>query len=64
MEDAVMMHYLMEIGRSFRAADLLDIFIIFALIYVVLVWFKRTASRFVLIGISILGLIYILGFLN
>jgi len=60
MEDAVMMHYLMEIGRSFRAADLLDIFIIFALIYVVLVWFKRTASRFVLIGISILGLIYIL----
>lgn len=54
------MNYLIDIGRSFRVADLLDIILIFILIYAVLIWFKKTASRFVLLGISILGLVYIL----
>ncbi|HVN72143.1 MAG TPA: diadenylate cyclase [Desulfomonilia bacterium] len=45
---------------SFRIQDFFDIFIIFTLIYVLLIWFKNTASRLVFVGISLLGGIYIL----
>lgn len=55
-----MMNYLIDVGRSFRVADFLDITIIFLLTYAALIWFKKTASRFVLIGISILGLTYVI----
>lgn len=55
-----MVDYLIDIGRSFRVADFFDITIIFILTYAVLIWFKKTASRFVLIGIGILGSIFIL----
>ena len=40
--------------------DFLDIVIISALIYVILVWFEKAASRFVLVGIGLLGAVYIL----
>ncbi|MDY6864275.1 MAG: diadenylate cyclase [Thermodesulfobacteriota bacterium] len=55
-----MMNYLLDITRNFRIADFFDISLIFILIYVILTWFKKTASRFVFIGISIMGLIYVL----
>jgi diadenylate cyclase len=54
-----MINYLIDLARSFRVVDFFDITVISILTYVVLIWFKKTASRFVLIGISILGLIYI-----
>ena len=44
---------------NFHGADLVDILVISSLIYVVLLWFKQTASRFVMIGISILGVVYL-----
>jgi uncharacterized protein (TIGR00159 family) len=55
-----MVTYLIDIARNFRVADFFDISIISVLTYAVLIWFRRTASRFVLIGISILGLVYVL----
>jgi diadenylate cyclase len=45
--------------QAFRIQDLFDILIISTLIYVVLIWFKDTASRFVFAGISLLGVVYI-----
>jgi diadenylate cyclase len=45
---------------SFRIQDFFDILIITSLIYVILIWFKNTASRLVFVGISFLGAIYIL----
>ncbi len=48
------------ITQSFRIQDILDIFVIASLIYVVLIWFKKTASRFVFAGIVMLGIIYVL----
>ncbi|MDT8271866.1 MAG: diadenylate cyclase [Desulfomonilia bacterium] len=46
--------------QSFRIQDFFDIIIISSLIYVVLIWFKKTASRFVFVGISLMGVVYIL----
>jgi len=45
---------------NIRIQDLFDIAIIAILIYVVLVWFMEAASRFVLVGIGLLGAVYIL----
>jgi len=45
---------------SFRLQDVLDIAIISVLVYGILMWFKETASRFVLVGIALLGTVYIL----
>jgi uncharacterized protein (TIGR00159 family) len=50
--------YFGNLVKVFRFADLVDIAIVAALAYVVLIWFKKTTSRFVLIGIIILGIIY------
>lgn len=46
--------------HNIRIQDLFDIAIISTLIYVILVWFKEAASRFVLVGIGLLGAVYIL----
>ncbi|MGD8512859.1 MAG: hypothetical protein PVG85_02830, partial [Deltaproteobacteria bacterium] len=43
-----------------RIQDLLEIVIISALIYVILVWFEKAASQFVLVGIGLLGAVYML----
>ena len=45
--------------ESFRLQDFFDIIIITSLIYVILIWFKHTTSRFVFVGMSLLGGIYI-----
>jgi len=50
---------IIAIGQGFRIQDLFDIIIISTLLYVLLIWFKDTASRFVFAGISLLGAIYI-----
>ncbi len=46
--------------QHFRIQDFLDILLITFMIYGLLVWFKDAASRFVLVGIGILGIIYYL----
>jgi diadenylate cyclase len=53
-----MKFYLLQLIQNIRISDLFDIAIITILSYVILVWFKKTASRFVLIGIVILAIIY------
>jgi diadenylate cyclase len=56
------MHYMDSILmfiKSVRIQDILDIVIIAVLIFALLTWFKTRASRFVLIGITFLGAIYI-----
>ena len=55
-----MMDFLINISRDFRVADFFDIVIMVVLFYIIMLWFKRTVYRFVFIGISILGLVYIL----
>ena len=45
--------------KSIRIQDILDIAIIALMIFALLTWFKTRASRFVLIGIILLGGIYI-----
>ncbi len=45
--------------KSIRFQDILDIIIIALMIFALLTWFKTRASRFVLIGILLLGGVYI-----
>lgn len=52
--DSVMMFV-----KSVRIQDILDIVIIAVMIFALLTWFKTRASRFVLIGITLLGGIYV-----
>ncbi len=46
--------------HSFRIQDFFDILLITFMIYGLLAWFRDAASRFVLVGIGILGIIYYL----
>ncbi|MFA4910034.1 MAG: diadenylate cyclase [Desulfobacteria bacterium] len=55
-----MMDFLINISRDFRVADFFDIAIMVVFFYIIMLWFKRTVYRFVFIGISILGLVYLL----
>jgi uncharacterized protein (TIGR00159 family) len=55
-----MSHAIWDIIYNIRIQDALDIIIIAALIYGILIWFKEAASRFVLVGIGLLGAVYIL----
>lgn len=45
--------------RNIRIQDFLDVAIIALMIFAVLTWFKTRASRFVLIGITLLGGVYL-----
>ena len=45
---------------SVRLQDILDVIIISLLIYGFLTWLKKTSSRFMLVGIILLGLVYAL----
>jgi len=45
--------------QNIHFADILDILVIMLLIYAALIWFRQTSARFVIIGIFILGLVYI-----
>jgi len=49
-----------ELYRNFRITDAVDIAIIAALFYSMLVWFKETASRRVVIGVTVLLIVYFL----
>jgi len=49
-----------SILTTFRVQDLVDILMITIMIYGLLMWFKKTASRFVLVGIALLGIVYLL----
>jgi diadenylate cyclase len=46
--------------HNFRIQDILDIAIISVMISALLIWFKDRASRFVFLGITLLGVIYLL----
>ncbi len=46
--------------QHFRIQDILDIAIISVMISALLIWFKDRASRFVFLGITLLGVIYLL----
>ncbi|MEW5734477.1 MAG: diadenylate cyclase [Thermodesulfobacteriota bacterium] len=48
------------IFSNLRVQDVLDILIISLLLYGLLVWFTKAASRFVLGGVALLGIVYIL----
>jgi len=54
IENAVTMFH------NFRFQDILDIAIIWVMISALLIWFKDRASRFVFLGISLLGVVYLL----
>jgi diadenylate cyclase len=45
--------------QSIRIQDIFDIAIISVMVSALLIWFKDRASRFVLLGISLLGFIYV-----
>ncbi len=51
---------ILAIFQNVRIQDIFDIAIISIMISAVLIWFKERASRFVFVGISLLGLIYII----
>ncbi len=55
-----MIEVVLSFFKSFRVQDAFDILIITLLVYATLIWFKHTASRLVLVGISLLGGVYIL----
>ncbi len=50
---------MINIIHHFRLADFFDIFVMAVFAYTALIWFKKTTSRFVFIGLLVLGLIYI-----
>lgn len=52
--------FLQELSRNFRIADLFDILIISLCVYSAIIWFRRTTSRSVVIGILLLTLVYFL----
>ena len=54
------MTYAEELRQHFRFVDALDICVIAGLIYAGLVWFKHTASRNVIIGVTVLAALYFL----
>ncbi len=55
-----MLQYFMGMFRSIRVIDFIDIAIIAIMIYLVLLWLKKARARFILIGMIIIGLIYVL----
>jgi diadenylate cyclase len=49
----------LSVIKSIRIQDILDVIIIALMIFALLTWFKTRASRFVLIGITLLGGVYL-----
>jgi len=50
--------YLAELRESFRLVDAIDIALISILLYAGLVWFKRAASRGVIVGVSVAAIVF------
>lgn len=51
--------YLDEFHPNFSIIDALDILLISVVLYSVLVWFKQAASRRIVIGVTLVGLVYL-----
>ena len=49
-----------DVRLNFRIADAIDIVVIATLLYSALVWFRQTASRSILVGVSVLAAVYFL----
>lgn len=47
------------VAQNLRIQDIFDIAIISIMIFIVLIWIRNRASKFVFIGISLLGLVYV-----
>jgi diadenylate cyclase len=54
-----MIDNIVTLFNSLRIQDIFDILIIWIMTSVLLIWFKERASRFVFIGIGLLGIIYL-----
>ncbi len=50
--------YLRDVWTSVRLADLLDIFVVAVLVYGIMTWFRKSRSRFVMMGFGALVLLY------
>lgn len=50
--------FLDELRGSFRVVDAVDILLVSTFLYAALLWFQRTASRGVLIGVAALAVVY------
>lgn len=55
-----MIEPILTIYSNLRIQDIFDILIIWIMTSVVLIWFKERASRFVFVGIGLLGAIYLM----
>ncbi|MFC1737184.1 diadenylate cyclase [Candidatus Hydrogenedentota bacterium] len=51
---------MLDVIHGFRIADALDILVVALFVYAILSWFRRTASRSILLGIISLSIIYFL----
>lgn len=49
-----------ELWRSFRFVDAIDVLLVSAFLYTALLWFQRTASRGILVGVASLAIVYFL----
>ena len=58
-QSGIRMQPIYSIINNLRIQDILDIIIVSLMIYALLIWFKDRASRFVLVGISVVGAIYV-----
>lgn len=54
-----MIDNILTVFNNLRIQDIFDILIIWIMTSVVLIWFKERASRFVFIGIGLLGVVYL-----
>ena len=54
-----MIDNILAVFNNLRIQDIFDILIIWIMTSVVLIWFKERASRFVFIGIGLLGVVYL-----
>lgn len=54
------LNYIEEVSQTLRFVDFIDTGIITIFIYLILVWLKKARVRFILVGMTILGFIYIL----
>jgi uncharacterized protein (TIGR00159 family) len=59
MNGIPMIDNIVAVFNSLRIQDIFDILIIWIMTSVLLIWFKERASRFVFIGIGLLGIIYL-----
>lgn len=54
-----MLNWIREFIQGIRPGDIVDIAVISTFIYLLLVWFKKARARFILLGMVILGSIYL-----